>query len=109
MGAHVIGPGPKWSEDGIPAYNVLDAMCEDVLHPNPKLPSEVKTRPALRDNKTLDEAKKAWLTQSKDAVRGYTDQWKNVFGWKAKLVGDQPDHLLDNLNDFYLYVPMSTT
>ena len=60
-------------------------------------------------NKTLEEAKKAWLKQPQTAVQAFIDEWEKAFDWGPGLVGGQPLHLLAKMDAFYLYVPMSTT
>jgi len=107
MGARVIGPGPKLSDDGIDKYKVSEAMYQDLMPPK-TLPQERQPLPTLWKNETLKEAKEAWL-KNQVTVQSFTEQWEKAFKWQSDLVGKQPGHLLDKMDAFYLYVPMSTT
>ena len=107
MGARVVGPGPKLSDDGIEKYKVAEAMYQDIMPPK-TLPQERQPLPVLWKNKTLKDAKEAWL-KNQDTVQAFTEQWEKAFKWQSNLNGKPPRHLLDKMDAFYLYVPMSTT
>ena len=110
MGARVVGPAPKLSVDGIDKYKVADAMFQDIItDPKkvPRLPQECQPLPKLWQM-TLKEAKEAWL-KNQDTAQVFTKQWETAFKWQSKLVGKPPRHLLEEMDAFYLYVPVSTT
>ena len=106
MGARLIGPAPKLSDDGIEKYKVADAMYQDILPPK-TLPQERQPLPELK-NETMKEAKEAWL-KHQETVQAFTEQWEKAFNLQSNLVGKPPRHLLEKMDAFYLYVPMSTT
>ena len=96
------------SDDGIPAYKIIDGMLLDIMLEDPKLPNRVQ--PSLEEHVVdYDKVKDIWLKTQKDVVQGFTNEWTNAFGWKTRLNGMQPEYLLKKFNEFYLYAPKSTS
>lgn len=118
LGASVTVPKPTIGDDGIPTFNVIDAMKEDV---NPDLPNQgsgsgdpvLAVTPPVQahwapQTAGLKDIRDKWSKGDTSALQALTTEWESFFGWStgdAALKSVLPTGLLEGYENNCMAVP----